>query len=903
MEIEFDEVFEEFIVEAKEYLSDIESELLQIEEQARAEELDQDLINRVFRAIHSIKGAAGFLGLTTIGDLSHSLESVLDKIRSAELDPVENVVEVLLKSADRLGQLIDAVMTSNEEDVSELVTKLDQVLLGATSEETSEPVAEAPEVEAAPDAEEAAASPASDTAAEQVEDAAADAADAPQATVAPTVTPEAEPAPASAPSEAVAKASSQSEAPRPDASIRVSVQVLDGLMNLAGELVLGRNQLLQALSTGSTSALQYVGAHLDQVTSDLQEAVMQTRMQPIGNAFSKFPRIVRDLSRQLGKKCRLVVEGSEVELDKSLIEAVGAPLTHLIRNSVDHGVEMPDERAAVGKNREGTVLLKAFHQGGKVHVMISDDGAGINATVLRNKAVAKGLMSQAQADQLSEREAFELIFAPGFSTAEQVTDVSGRGVGMDVVRSNLESIGGSVQLDSTIGKGTTIVVHIPLTLAILAAIVVSCGERRYAIPQANIREIVRIRAAEGDDRIQSIRGTEVLRLRGKLLPVVRLQGLVDGSSDDSHEGSPEQDGLTRNIVVVDAGSSHFGLLVESQLDAEEIVAKPLGRHFNKCSEVAGATILGDGRVAMILDVAGIATMIQSRSGDLEVDEAAAEEESGLVTESLVLFENGEDHFAIPLGAVLRIELISQDEFGVVGRHLTYTRRGKVTAAVQVDQFITAHKGDDLPKHWGLVVESHDRELSILAGQLQDIREVAIDLDLESFVEPGVHGSFQIGDLTYRLLDAGFFVDQVFPPKTKTVHGPAESESSVPKRILLAEDTLTFRRVITNFLSEAGFDVVACEDGQEAWERLNGLGFEVDAIVSDIEMPRVNGYELARMVRDDERSRDLPLMALSSLASDSDVKKGLEAGFDAYEAKLDRTSMVETLQSVMNRAKV
>ncbi|MCA9257699.1 MAG: chemotaxis protein CheA, partial [Planctomycetales bacterium] len=577
------ELIAEFVVESNEHLADVENQLLAIESQGS--EVDLELVNTVFRAVHSVKGAAGFLQLHGINRLAHSLENVLNKIRSQELSPTAASTDLMLKSADMLRTLINDVAGSNDYDTSALVKLLDAVADGKelSSDEVTSAKAATPAAAPAPPAEPAPVAPPVEVAAipsaatPETAPAPLESTQVAEAAVSESLPVEALPtettaAVANAEAKSPAKSGRQAATPQHiDSSIRVSVQVLDRLMNLAGELVLSRNQLLQAVAAPERNGLDAAAAGLDHVTSELQEAIMQTRMQPIGNVFGKFPRIVRDLSAKLSKECSIEIEGKEVEVDKTIIEAIGDPLTHLIRNSVDHGVESPHVRTKAGKNPQGMIFLRAYHKAGKVCIEIVDDGAGINPDKLKAKAVEKGVLSPEQAAQMSDREAVRLIFHPGFSTAEKVSDVSGRGVGMDVVRTNIERLGGIVDVESVIGAGTTIRVTLPLTLAIIPSMIIRCNDQRFAIPQANIVELVRLRPGEAETRIGSVKSGEVLRLRGNLLPLVRLCRVLNLETEDE-----EQDYSDRpiNVIVVETGQVRYGLVVDGISDSEEIVVKP-----------------------------------------------------------------------------------------------------------------------------------------------------------------------------------------------------------------------------------------------------------------------------------------------------------------------------------------
>ena len=431
-------------------------------------------------------------------------------------------------------------------------------------------------------------------------------------------------------------------------------------MNLAGEMVLGRNQLLRTSESTAKNipGMSGILQNISLVTSDLQEKVMRTRLQPVGVIFGKFTRIIRDMSHQLGKEIDLKLIGEEVELDKSILEMLSDPLTHLIRNCADHAIEPPAEREKAGKNRVGSVRLVARHVGGQVHIEVSDDGRGLNPEKLKRKAVEKGLLKVADAQQMNDRQAFNLIFLPGFSTAEKVTDVSGRGVGMDVVRTNIEKLGGSIDLDSELGHGAKICLRLPLTLAIIPAMIVGLHKRRFAVPQVNLEEIVRL---NGQNRVETVRGASVMRLRGKLLPLVALDELL-GSQEESKEAAGQKAPRHKGYaLVLKVNDNRFGLIVRELLDSEEIVVKPLSAYLKTCKCYTGATIMGDGKVAMILDTTGIASLANLQFSDIEEESAALalkERNDSSETQSLLLFRNaGEETFAINLAMVARIEKI------------------------------------------------------------------------------------------------------------------------------------------------------------------------------------------------------------------------------------------------------
>ena len=664
-----DEVIEEFLVESLESLNQIETDLVSLEDTP-----SEELVGRIFRNVHTIKGTCGFLGFERLEKVAHAGENLLSKVRSKELEPHAEVVSALLETIDAIRTLLGLIEKTEhdgEEDYPDLRERL-----AALTEGRALPPDTSPE----PDDEAIAAAVEEAAASEEPEPEPVEATPEPE-----PVKPPSEPAkPALAvvaqaddePTRSNLRMAERSEDEHEDdhdephhdephhdehperakrsaadSSIRVSVDLLDSLMNLVGELVLVRNQILQHHAQIEDPALNAASQRLNLVTTELQEGVMRTRMQPIGQVFGKFPRVVRDLAKSLGKQVRIEMEGRETELDKTLLEAIKDPLTHLVRNSVDHGIESPEQRRAKGKAAEGVVRLRAFHEGGQVNVEIVDDGGGIDVQKVADKALVQGLVSRTQLERMTERQLLNLIFLPGFSTATTVTAVSGRGVGMDVVRTNIERIGGTVDVQTST-EGTTFRVKIPLTLAIVPALVVSSGGDRYAIPQVSLSELVRLEEEE-QRRIEHIGDTPVYRLRGNLLPLVYLHEQLGVDLDKG-----EDDDGAINIAVLNANDKLFGLVVESIHDTEEIVVKPLSAHLKGIAAFAGATIMGDGRVALILDALGVATTAGLAATE---DDAAlfADDESSLLSdleETLLLFEVADQKVVgVPLSQVERLE--------------------------------------------------------------------------------------------------------------------------------------------------------------------------------------------------------------------------------------------------------
>lgn len=860
----------EFVIESNEHLADVEGQLLSME--AAGANFDSDAVNCVFRAVHSIKGAAGFLGLAKINDLAHSLENVLNRMRNRELAPNSQIIDLLLRATDLLRSLINAIGASREDehdnyDIKPFVVALDYLHeMGVCPNQAVQPATATP-----------------------IETPAA--ATAPVASTAPVAVPNLVPA----------EVASSHEPAAADANIRVPVGVLDRLMNLAGELVLSRNQLLQALNASTQAGLDTIAARVDQVTSELQEAIMQTRMQPLAHVFSRFPRVVRDLSARLGKHVDLHIHGKEVEVDKSIIEAIGDPLVHLIRNSLDHGIETPDVRLARGKKGTGTITLEASHQAGGVNIVVRDDGAGIDAAVLRAKAISKGILTAEQAAALSDREAVELIFHPGFSTAEKVTDVSGRGVGMDVVKSNITRLGGTIEINTTLGKGTQIHVKLPLTLAIIPSLIVHSGNQRFAVSQSSIHELVRVKSHEIATRISRIKGADVLRLRGRLLPLVRL-GQVLGLQDAAEVN--ESRGL--DVIVVETGNARYGLVVDGLHDSEEIVVKPLGQHLKSCICLAGATILGDGEVALILDVGGIASFVHlSKSADEEGDAQQQQRSASSETQPTLLFTNhASETFGIPMAVIRRLERIRTDQIDTVGGRQMLEYDSHSLPLITLEEHIRAQPRPE--QHWLYVVifEFNGTELAVIVPTLNEIRDLPTNIDARTFREAGVIGSVVVDKQAIRLLDVYELAAKAYPqlaqPTAKTTVN--QREAARHYRILLAEDSGFFRSQVIAFLESKGYEVVGCEDGQEAWETLQDADPPFDLVLTDIEMPNLNGFELCERIRDSESFNTLPVIALTSLAGEGDMERGLEVGVNDYQVKMDRDRLLATVARLLKGAR-
>ncbi|MFO0682501.1 MAG: chemotaxis protein CheA [Sandaracinus sp.] len=727
-----EDIVKEFLVESHENLDQLDQLLVELEENPTSRER----LANIFRTIHTIKGTSGFLAFGKLEKIAHVGENLLSKLRDGELVLDAARTDALLAMVDAIRRLlrsIEATGAENDEDPSDLVAYITSVTEGGPAKPAPAP---AP-VAAAPASPEVAAPSRPSLVVSN-----GGASGRPRASVAPAAKPRsvapavkraslapATRSPSLAPVAATAAAALKrvpeevhepegAHGPRAaESSIRVDVQLLDRLMNLVGELVLARNQVLQVTSGVDDSAFLATSQRLNLVTTELQEGIMKTRMQPIGSIWGKYPRVVRDLSVVCGKQIRLEMEGAETDLDRSILEAIKDPLTHVVRNSADHGIETPEVRVARGKPAQGVLRLRAFHEGGKVNIEVSDDGGGIDSERVREKALMRGLITPERAAAMTERELQQLIFLPGFSTAEKVSNVSGRGVGMDVVRTNVERIGGTIDLQSRRGAGTTLRIKIPLTLAIVPALVVASDGDRYAIPQVNLLELVRLEGEQRKSAIDEIQGTKMLRLRGQLLPLVHLRGVL---------GLDELVGDHVNVVVLQADDRTFGLVVDDISDTEEIVVKPLGKELKGLGVYAGATIMGDGHIALILDVMGLA----ERAGLLEESRAKGPIEAATVgrdeqasTQRLLVFRApGGARSAIPLDAVARLEELKASTIERSGHDEVVQYRGELLSLVRL-----GHGGEEPETLHVVVCSDGGRSVGIIVEQIEDIVEQTVDL--------------------------------------------------------------------------------------------------------------------------------------------------------------------------------
>jgi len=696
--------------------------------------------------------------------------------------------------------------------------------------------------------------------------------------------------------------SSTSAKPLPGAvaenTLRVHVKLLDSLMTLAGELVLTRNQLLRAVASGDTLAIEATTQRVDLVTSELQEAIMSTRLQPLGTVFHKFQRVVRDLAKELGKETMLVIEGEEVELDKAVLEAIGDPLTHLVRNGIDHGIERPQVRQQAGKPKQATLKLSAWHEAGQVIIEVTDDGAGIDPHTIKDKALRMGLREHTQLDAMSDKELVKLIFLPGFSTAKQVTDMSGRGVGMDIVHTNLTKLGGTIEIESQVGRGTTFRIKLPLTLAIIPCLLVAVAGECYAVPQVNLVELIRVPAAQMADRLEYIGTALVMRRHGSLLPIVSLRDLLGHRTPTPEQGSAG----AVHILVVAAGDLHYGLIVDALLDSEEIVVKPLGQHLQGCQSYAGATILGDGRVALILDVVGIRTVMHlaevKATPGAERQHATQDDQTRQDCQSLLLVRNApHEQFAIPLSLISRIERISAHAIESRGGRRYMQYRGWALRLLALEEVAHVTPREETETLSVIVFTTGGREVGLMVSSILDVLEAEVTFDSMTFRQPGILGSAILMGHTTLLVDLFGLVAAALPDwvvKPERVVTQLGTQSTV----LIVEDSHFFLHHIKNFVEEAGYEVYTAMDGREAIQVLETYGDKINLVLTDIEMPNLDGLGLTEHIRNDPRLASLPVLAVTSVCGEGAAKRGLAAGVDAYLMKLDQEKLLVSIAHYM-----
>jgi len=901
-----DDLLREFLTETSESLDTVDNQLVKFEQEPN----NAKILDNIFRLVHTIKGTCGFLGLPRLEALAHAGETLMGKFRDG-MPVTAEAVTLILSSIDRIKEILGGLeATEAEPDGSDqdLIVKLEEMVergMAAMSEPVEPAIAAKPAVAQGtlvPQTLERALRPGEvslDDLERAFRETAIEAAPAPTPKQPAAPSPAAAPAPAEAPAAEKRAAAAKeklaakktvvdpeimSEGDRiANQSIRVNVDTLEHLMTMVSELVLTRNQLLEISRRNEDTEFKVPLQRLSNVTAELQEGVMKTRMQPIGNAWQKLPRIVRDLSGELNKQIELEMHGADTELDRQVLDLIKDPLTHMVRNSADHGLETPAERLAAGKPEQGTIRLSAYHEGGHIIICIADNGRGLNTEKIKAKAVSNGLVSEAELEKMTEAQIHKFIFAPGFSTAAAITSVSGRGVGMDVVRTNIDQIGGTIDIKSVAGEGSSVTIKIPLTLAIVSALIVEAGGDRFAIPQLSVVELVRARA-NSEHRIERIKDTAVLRLRNKLLPLMHLKKLLkidDGSSSDPENGF---------IVVTQVGSQTFGIVVDGVFHTEEIVVKPMSTKLRHIDMFSGNTILGDGAVIMIIDPNGIAKALgASGAASHEIADENAAMRAGAAEQltSLLVFRAGSTQpKAVPLGLVTRLEEIASDKIELSNGRYMVQYRDHLMPLVQMEGVNVQTTGAQPI----LVFADDGRSMGLVVDEIIDIVEERLNIEVAGSKD-GILGSAVIKGQATEVIDVGHFLPMAFSDWfTRKEMRPSASAQSV----LLVDDSAFFRNMLAPVLKAAGYRVRVAPNAQEGLTALRS-GQTFDVVLTDIEMPDMNGFEFAETIRADQHLSAMPIIALSSLVSPAAIERGKLAGFHDYVAKFDRPGLIAALK--------
>lgn len=914
--IEDDETVREFVIECHENLERLDRDLVELEKHPH----DSALLSSVFRTFHTIKGSSSFLSFSHLEQIAHQAENLLSQLRDGKRELCPELVSLILETVDATRKVLTEIEETKHEGnlrFEELIVRLQQMAqLPVPCSTTSKAAAAVPVTTLV-------ASPVSAAIVQENEYSPAAQACSVVTPVSPTQEPQAVssisvttdvPIVENKPDVAVAQKSTSivneallgnepintNESKTPidedgarstsvaDSNIRVGVVLLDKLMDLVGELVLTRNQILQTNLEHEDAMLNTSYQRLNHITSELQEHVMKTRMQPIRVVWGNLPRIVRDMAVSLKKHIQLKMEGADTELDRTIIEAIKDPLVHLVRNSCDHGIELPEARVAAGKSAEGTMTLRAYHEGGQVTIEIGDDGAGIDVEKVKQKAVQNGLILREVADKLSDREAINLIFLPGLSTAASITKISGRGVGMDVVKSQIEKIGGIIDIFTRPGEGTTVKIRIPLTLAIIPGLIVTCSGERFVIPQVSLLELIQLETGTGSKRVEYVHGAPVFRRRGSLLPVIYLNdilGLPPKAGDD-----------TPSMVVLQTEDRQFGLIVDSICDTQEIVVKPLGKQFKGLSLYAGATIMGDGDIALILDVLGISQSsgILNESRERSTEASAQAVSSGEEKQRLLLVKSGSfERIAIPLSLVARLEEFSRSAIESACGGYVMQYRDRILPLILLQSVLepeSTPRFDSMDPVPVIVFNDGDQSVGVVVNEIVDVTEESVSIRQKSR-RRGFLGSAVVGKYITDFLDLSAVMD-VCSERWQHVNNVNNRKTT----ILLTGRSVFSRSMLRGTLEMSGTTVLEAHGNDES---VNLVGRnDIDAVVTLIRGPEDFADSAALLKLAATGRQAIPALAVLDSYDDHDSAKYHAAGFKDVRALLDRTGIAEALDRIL-----
>lgn len=1005
-----DALLDDFLDEAREHVESVDRDLVTLETQTP--DPDPELIAKIFRCIHSVKGASGFLGFTGIIELSHRMETLFHLVRKGDLRPDTEIINVLLAANDILKNMLDDIQMSDQIDISEISAQISRLIDSACNAKTRKQMTSSVrltdmagndidftvsefKLENIPDenaylylltlnlhevekekgikslalirsllAKGMLVDTKIETRAFNFDE---DFSDMPLMYLAlyathleidairaiidmepheivkvrrdPVTTRPSEPLQpqeesakrpdetAALPDPVLANEVSEKQHPetgappdqgniretheQPD-TVRIRVPILDRLMKLTGEMVLIRNNLLAM--TKSNPAFRNIAQQMNIVTTELQGTIMQSRLQPIGNLFSRLPRIVRDIAAKLGKQIEIEITGSDVELDKTIIENLNDPLIHLIRNACDHGIEPPDIRQNLKKPVVGRINIHAFHEAGQIHILIHDDGKGLDPDTIRTKAIQTGLKTEDELSAMNTRDILNIVLSPGFSTAAEISEVSGRGVGMDVVKSNLEKIGGSLEIESRVAEGTRISLKIPLTLAIIPCLIVKVDNYRYAIPQANVKEAICLYNEEVYTKVEYAGDQEVIRLRDRLLPIVRLNEVLKRPKPFTAQtrytiaeryagiaqtviAGGEQKGKMLNFIVIKMGTKRYGLVVDQVFGVEEIVVNPMPKPLEVLNIYFGTTVMGDGSVALILDTEGLAghAAVRFNLDDPKTCEALVAEDK---QQTVLLFKYGpQEQFAVPLPMIRRLEPVETSAIEKVGDREFIAIAGVSTLVLRLNNYLNISPCPIRGKMLLLLPKHIRRPFGILASEAIDLAKADLDLNVESHMQDGLLGTSIIRDRMTLFPDFYRLIELAEPDwfDDRKIKAPPPKQQ---KRVLLVEDMAFFRNLVAGYLEDEGYQVTKAQNGNIAAAILANKKFDI--IISDLEMPVMDGWTFMQHIRKESTVPNIPSIALTSLDSDKDRNHAKNAGFDAYQVKLDREALLINVSELLNK---
>ena len=867
-----DDLLREFLTETGEHLDTVDVELVRFEQEPD----NETVLRNIFRLVHTIKGTCGFLDLPRLEALAHAAETLMGQFRD-ELPVTGPAVTLILATIDRIKDILAALERHAAEPAGadlDLIGGLEHLAgqppPGPTAETDGFPIrllnrALRPGEVSLGDLERAFRE------APGPDDPALRASPAPAPASFPIITDLARRDSADAVAETNETATARVQ------TIRVNVDMLEHLMTMVSELVLTRNQLLDVARRDDDSAYKAPLQRLSHVTAELQDGVMKTRMQPIGAAWQKLPRLIRDLSSELGKAIDLTMLGAETELDRQVLEVIKDPLTHMVRNSADHGIESAPERRAAGKPERGHISVSASHEGGTIAITFADDGRGLDFGAIRRKAVERGIAGEAEIERMSDQQVAKFIFHPGFSTANAVTAISGRGVGMDVVQTNIGLIGGSVDIASELGRGTTFTIRIPLTLAIVAALIVGARDQRYAIPQGAVLELIRVGPGSAH-AIERLNGAPVLRLRERLLPIVPISRALELRVE---AGPSDERGF---VVVTEVGRQRFGILVDAVLHTEEIVVKPMSSALRHIPLFSGNTILGDGAVVLIIDPNGIGRLVGSEppKDHIGSDQEAPAGQAQAPTLKLLVFRGGQALKAVPLSLVTRLEEIEAAMIEWIGGRPLIQYRGRLMPLVPADPESRIRR--DGPQLLVIFSEG-ERAMGLAVDEIVDIVEDKLDIEL-STDRADLVGSAVVRGRATEIIDLAHYLPLA---RTDWIRNAPKTNRTV----MLVDDSAFFRDMLAPVLSAEGYRVLPAQGVDEALSLLESSP-PPDVVVTDIDMPGRNGFDLIEALRADGRFGSLPVIALSSGVTPAHRDRARKLAIAAFVAKFDRSGLLAAL---------